>query len=157
MLVPIDFSDVTRVVVRIVSDLARSAGCSVRLIHVQPDETELIGCEAGEQLFPMNLTPPSPEENTLLAGIEEELVGRGLDASSVLMRGSPAVEIMAEAERFRPDLIVMGSHRHGALHHLFLGSVALAVLRQSDCPVMLVPAPRAQEQPALQQAGAEAS
>lgn len=33
----------------------------------------------------------------------------------------------------------MGSHGHGGLHHLLMGSVAEGVLRKAHCPVMLVP------------------
>ena len=37
------------------------------------------------------------------------------------------------------DLVIMGSHGHGALYHLFTGSVVTGVLRRIDCPVLVVP------------------
>ena len=36
-------------------------------------------------------------------------------------------------------LLVVGSHGHGGLHHLLVGSVTEAVLRQSTIPVVVVP------------------
>jgi nucleotide-binding universal stress UspA family protein len=36
----------------------------------------------------------------------------------------------------------MGSHGHGALYHLFVGSVTTAVLKEAPCPVLVVPSDR---------------
>ena len=50
----------------------------------------------------------------------------------------PAAEILAEADRWGADLIVMGTHwRHG-LAHLILGSVAEGVVQRSNVPVLLL-------------------
>jgi nucleotide-binding universal stress UspA family protein len=43
---------------------------------------------------------------------------------------------MAKGDKF--DLIVMGSHGHGALAGLLMGSVATKVLALSKTPVLLV-------------------
>lgn len=43
----------------------------------------------------------------------------------------PANGVLAFAEKFNPDLIVLGSHGHGALGRLFLGSVSLKVLHHA--------------------------
>jgi nucleotide-binding universal stress UspA family protein len=36
-------------------------------------------------------------------------------------------------------MIVLGSHGHGAVYHLFSGSVVTAVLHQSEIPVTVIP------------------
>jgi nucleotide-binding universal stress UspA family protein len=38
------------------------------------------------------------------------------------------------------DLVMVGSHGHGGLHHLLVGSVTEDVLRRSTRPVIVVPA-----------------
>jgi len=58
-----------------------------------------------------------------------------------MVRGSPVLEILDEAATVKPAMIVMGSHRHGMLHHLLLGSVSGGVLKRATCPVLLVPVP----------------
>jgi nucleotide-binding universal stress UspA family protein len=52
--------------------------------------------------------------------------------------GRPAARIVEAAEAYACDLIVMGFHGHGRLHHALLGSVSTSVLRQSRLPVLLM-------------------
>jgi nucleotide-binding universal stress UspA family protein len=59
-------------------------------------------------------------------------------AFTVLREGDPATEIVAAAKEFDAGLIVIGTHRRGALARFFLGSVSHAVVRRSHCPVLLV-------------------
>ncbi len=49
--------------------------------------------------------------------------------------GSPAWEILAKAEEFKPDLIVIGSHGRTAVGRLFLGSISQKVLTEARCSV----------------------
>lgn len=63
---------------------------------------------------------------------------RGLDVNFVSQVASPAgmIATMAQGDKF--DLIVMGSHGHGALAGLLMGSVSTKVLALSRTPVLLV-------------------
>lgn len=57
----------------------------------------------------------------------------------VVHKVGPAGELIAKAaDAGRFDLVVMGSHGHGALGNLVLGSVATKVLAQCKSPVLLV-------------------
>ncbi|MBW2274656.1 MAG: universal stress protein, partial [Deltaproteobacteria bacterium] len=47
--------------------------------------------------------------------------------------------ILAEAKRLAADMIVMGSHGHGALYRALLGSVSEGVLHKATCPLTIVP------------------
>lgn len=49
--------------------------------------------------------------------------------------GSPAWEILARADAFKPDLIVVGSHGRSAIGRFFLGSISAKVLNEAHCSV----------------------
>jgi nucleotide-binding universal stress UspA family protein len=59
----------------------------------------------------------------------------------LIVVGATAATVLAEAERLQVGWIVVGSHGHGALHHLLLGSVAEELIRKADRPVVVVPRP----------------
>ncbi len=52
--------------------------------------------------------------------------------------GRPADEILGVASDVSADLIVVGSHGHGPLGRLVLGSVSDRVLHGARCPVLIV-------------------
>ena len=62
-----------------------------------------------------------------------------------ILPGSARSIILEEAERWRADLIVMGSHGYGAWHRFLLGSVSQAVVSHAKCSVEVV---RSRHQPA---------
>jgi nucleotide-binding universal stress UspA family protein len=55
--------------------------------------------------------------------------------------GSPASVIVQKADEWRPDLIVVGSHRRSALVRFFLGSVSQGVLHSARCSVRVARGP----------------
>ena len=74
----------------------------------------------------------------------QETAGRLGDAlrdrvETLLRAGVPAEEVVAVAQEWRADLILVGTHRRGGLARLVLGSVAEGVLRRSPRPVLVVP------------------
>jgi nucleotide-binding universal stress UspA family protein len=77
--------------------------------------------------------------------LEKECRAIGVEAAALVVpadsaRGNPARTILREADRLRPAWVVVGSHGHGALYDLLLGSVSTAMVRKSACPVVVVPA-----------------
>ena len=62
----------------------------------------------------------------------------GLSAEFISLTGHAAEGIVKVANQNRADLIVMGSHGHGAWAGLALGSVSNQVLAQSKVPVLIV-------------------
>lgn len=63
---------------------------------------------------------------------------RGLDVDLVSRVGSPAQSVAAMADGENFELVVMGSHGHGALAGLLMGSVTAKVLALSKVPVLIV-------------------
>ena len=63
---------------------------------------------------------------------------QGIQADYVSKVGHPADTVASFAEKGKFDLLVMGSHGHGSLTNLVLGSVATKVLAKCRTPVLLV-------------------
>jgi nucleotide-binding universal stress UspA family protein len=78
------------------------------------------------------------EAEKILAPVCKFLARHGIDAKSVHKVGAAGDAIAEQATQGRFDLVVMGSHGHGALASLVMGSVAARVLAQCEVPVMLV-------------------
>jgi nucleotide-binding universal stress UspA family protein len=58
---------------------------------------------------------------------------------SIMLQGDPATEILRFAENVRADLIATGSHGHGFVARLLIGSVATRIVRAATCSVLTVP------------------
>jgi nucleotide-binding universal stress UspA family protein len=67
---------------------------------------------------------------------------RDLVASTEVVEGDPAAEILRKADELGVDLVVMGTHGKGLLEHAFLGSVAEKVLHRIKVPVLTIPIPK---------------
>lgn len=61
--------------------------------------------------------------------------------SSKLVLGAPKSVILDEAETWKPDLIVVGSHGYPTWERLLLGSVSQAVVAHAKCSVEVVRMP----------------
>jgi nucleotide-binding universal stress UspA family protein len=70
--------------------------------------------------------------------IKERLPADLIDVATVVELGRPAEIIIEAAERWHPDLIVVGSHGRSFWGRLALGSVSDAVLHHAPCSVLVV-------------------
>ena len=62
----------------------------------------------------------------------------GVDARWHTAYGTPAKLIAEEAERLGAELVIVGSHGHGAVRGALLGSVSRGLLRHCTVPVTVV-------------------
>jgi nucleotide-binding universal stress UspA family protein len=78
------------------------------------------------------------EATAVLAPAEKMLRESGIPYQSAYKVGDVADEIKAYCEKHHMDMIVMGSHGHGALTNLVMGSVTTKVLAITSVPVLIV-------------------
>jgi len=160
ILVPIDFSNATLRVIDLAQQLAKALDAEIHLVHVKeltaaaaPD-TLGYGLAGMPELAPMSGVPlpifdPMPEtvpvdedEQSKLTHWQEKIAQCGVKVTLHEPTGAVVEEILNEADVVNADLIVVGTHGHGAMYNLLVGSVTKGVLRRSTRPVLLVPGPR---------------
>jgi nucleotide-binding universal stress UspA family protein len=160
LLVPIDFSDATLRVIDLTRQLARALDAEIHLVHVKelsaapaPGTLEY-GLAGMPELAPMSGVPvpgldpmpqPIPEtqdQKSMLARWQTEIAQDGIKVTLHEPTGSVADEILDQADAIEADFIVMGTHGHGAMHHLLVGSATKGVLKHATRPVLLVPSPK---------------
>ena len=161
ILVPIDFSDATPRVIDLARQLAKGLDAEIHLVHVKElsaaaaPGTLGYGLAGMPELAPMSGVPipvfdtmsqPIPEDEdqkSKLAQWQKEIAQDGIKVSLHEPTGTVAEEILNQADVLQADLIVMGTHGHGAMYNLLVGSATKGVLKHSKRPVLLVPAHRA--------------
>jgi len=140
ILAAVDFSPISKAVVEQAASLAEAFSAELTLVHVAAPDPAFVGYEAGPQTVRDDRAREIREEHRNLQALAEDLRDRAISARALLIQGPAVEKILAEATRLRADLIVIGSHGHGPLYRVLLGSVSEGVVRASRCPVLVVPA-----------------
>jgi nucleotide-binding universal stress UspA family protein len=140
ILVPIDFSDVTPKVVDTARQFAAAFQSRLFLLSVAEPEPDFVGFEAGPPTVRAVVARDYKLERTRLDEIKAKLVAGGCDVNAMHIQGPIVEKILHEAGEQSADLIVMGSHGHGAFYDLLVGSVTNGVIKEAKCPVVVVPA-----------------
>ena len=78
------------------------------------------------------------ESEKVLAPVTKFLLRHGIDAKTLWKVGPAGAAIAKVASDGKFDLVVMGSHGHGAVMNMVMGSVATQVLAHCTVPVLLV-------------------
>lgn len=139
ILVCIDFSDITQRVVQTATQLATALGSRVLLLHVAPPEPDFVPYEVGPQAERDAVAKLLRQEHQKLQVLEQQLINEDVSVEALMVQGPAAQKILQEARVMNADLIVMGSHGHGAVYELLVGSVTETVLRKTHAPVLVVP------------------
>lgn len=126
----------------------------VHLLHVRPPipypRAESIAGKAAVESYQRE------ESEAALAVAEAELRAAHVPYRSAWVVGDVAKEIDRYVKANGIDLVVMGSHGHGALVNLALGSAATKCIATLDVPVMIVRSP-ARQAPSARSAPSAAS
>lgn len=146
LLVPLDFSETTKTVIDQAVELAKILPAKIILLHVvEPMATYM---PVGGSMDVIAAAPPpileSEPDTTAQARRLEDLAAplrsEGIEVEAVWLVGMAVDDIVDQANARKVDFIVVGSHGHGALYHLFSGSVVTGVLHHAKCPVIVIPA-----------------
>jgi nucleotide-binding universal stress UspA family protein len=74
----------------------------------------------------------------MVEAVAERLESKGIETVIQVVEGYPAISIVEQATTWNVDFVFVGSHGHGGLARLFLGSVAKEVVRSAPCSVEIV-------------------
>lgn len=136
----VDFSDSTPVVIDAAVEIASAFGAHLHVVHVLEPEPAYTAYGFTPDEFPaMHLFQ---EEARKRAGKRlEELVAPISGATVKLIEGSPLQAVLDYVKAAKADLVVLGTHGHGMVASLLLGSVAEGMVRKAVVPTMIVPVP----------------
>ncbi|MDF0642533.1 MAG: universal stress protein [Nitrospira sp.] len=139
ILVPIDFFDGSLDALEYAALLARQTKASIKVLHVL--EPVAYGLD-------FTLGHAEERERTRerlmkrLDALSTALTAAGIPATSLIRGGIPGDTILDEARTWPGDLLVMGTHGRRGISHVLSGSIAEAVLRRAECPVLTVRNPK---------------
>jgi nucleotide-binding universal stress UspA family protein len=78
------------------------------------------------------------QADLVMKPIQKFLDKHAVNYRCIWVVGTAATQIVEASKRERVQMIVMGTHGHGLLSRMFMGSVAQRVLADSDIPTLLV-------------------
>ncbi|HXF94400.1 MAG TPA: universal stress protein [Nitrospiraceae bacterium] len=85
------------------------------------------------------LTRPAIEQAArIVARFREQFIKEGYEVTTAIRTGHPAATILAELEKGRPDVLVVGSRGLTGAERLSLGSISEALLKYAPCSVLIV-------------------
>ena len=141
ILVPLDLSPATVKVCDTACDLARVTDARVILLHIiQPPHVVMSEVYAFDatQLTDLQASAGKVAGHKLKA-LARHCEKRGVRVTAVQRTGAPVAAILAKAVSTRAGCIVMGTHGHGAIYDLLVGSTTHGVIKNAPCPVLVVP------------------
>jgi nucleotide-binding universal stress UspA family protein len=140
ILVPIDFSGISKDALPWATFLAARFGAELILLHVV--EKFPIDYLLGSGLTNETLVPFMEQAEAGLERMAASL-SKATDArtSAIVRQGTPFAEICHAAKTLGADIIVLTTHGYTGLKHAWLGSTAERVVRHAPCPVLTVRPP----------------
>jgi nucleotide-binding universal stress UspA family protein len=140
ILVPVDLSVATTRVCQAACDLARLIGGRIILFHSVPPLPVMMNDYYAFDTGHMAQAMAAVEKNATqkLRALARRFARR-CPVQTVQLTGHPVSSILAKAATTKAVYIVLGSHGHGAVYDLILGSTTHGVLRRARCPVLVVP------------------
>ena len=79
-------------------------------------------------------------EHQQVHALAEKMRASGIRVDQTLTVQGPTLEkLLKEASKLGTDLLILGSHRHGALYRLLYGDIAVDATKQAPCALLVVP------------------
>lgn len=140
ILVPIDFSENSRMALNSAVLLAGKMKYHIVLLHVY---NASIRESYNETHNVMSDSSPETEwefsKKKLKKWAEEVINKTKIKCTTLLVEGVTANEILEIAEKTKAEIIIMGTKRQSGIKKIINGSVASQVVKESKLPVLVVP------------------
>jgi len=139
ILAPTDYSTTARNATDYAIELAKRSDAEIILLHALTVPIATMEIH-GPMLY--NIGDMERENEKILQTLKKEITNKykSLNVKSQLTVGFPVEEIINTAEEKKADLIVMGIKGTNKAEEFFIGSNASSVVKDAQCPVLVIPA-----------------
>lgn len=123
--------------------LAKKMSSQIAMVHADeiPVSTPYIADPMLSEtplMIPEMMEIQEEASKNLFKRIYEEY-GEGIKITKFIRIGRAQDEILAVADEYNADLIILGTHGRTGLDHFISGSVSESVARKAKCPVLIIP------------------
>jgi nucleotide-binding universal stress UspA family protein len=142
ILTAIDLSPITPKVLEGSAELASALGAKLVVLHVTEAVAAYVPVGAAMDVITAPVPVEPPDLQALKSRLEELVApirAKGVTVETVAAVSLPAEEILDQVNKTGAAMLILGSHGHGALYHLFSGSVVTEVLHKATVPVTVIP------------------
>jgi len=144
LLVAVDFSDASNLLVKEAGELARQLLARIVLLHViEPKAAYVpVGDSKGVAVaaaWPLRSPKRRSDPEARLNSLADPLKAAGLKVRSVVLVGLLMDEILAQAAKYHADYIILASRGHPGAHHLVAENRFIRMLTRLTCPIIIVP------------------
>ena len=139
LLVCVDLSESTEIIVKKVEEITEALPTKVWLLHNAVPEPDFVEFKVDPQAARESLAKKFHVEHRQIQELANRMRKAGVDTTALLVHGTTVETILEEASDLEVDMIVVGTHGRGAMYQLLMGSVSEAVLHKSRFPVLVVP------------------
>jgi len=136
IVVPLDGSELAEAALHLAERMAKSMNASLHLVRAVIPPAIIFGAEYLPGTLPL-LNQMESEAKQYVEILAASLNERGLTTTTAVRTGIPTEVILAESSE-PGDLVAMSTHGRSGVNRWFLGSVADAVVRHGDIPVLVV-------------------
>lgn len=150
LLVALDLSPASQKILDEVTPLASALSAKLWLLHVAEPSSGMVAYKGSLRNNPSDdrldpeyardqIAKKFHDEHKSLQKEAEKLRAVGVETTALVVQGSTIEVLLHEAKKLDIEMIVVGSHGHGAVYDLLIGSVSESILRQATCPVLVIP------------------
>ncbi|MCB0765948.1 MAG: universal stress protein [Flavobacteriales bacterium] len=139
LLIALNISDSDGLVIGHARVLANAFRARLRLVHVATPPPDFVGYEVGPQYIRDARAEDLKKEHAALLHMRDQLSADGFEVDHRLVMGPIVETLVAEAEAFGADLIVMGSHGRRGIARMMDGSVSEDILKEHRWPLFIIP------------------
>jgi nucleotide-binding universal stress UspA family protein len=134
ILIPVDFSENSIKAFELALSLNRNQKTTIILVHI----VELIYDFASQAAIALDSMHTDAKK--LLDEIEKKYKSEHLEFKKVVEEGTASISISRLASQYEVDVIVIGTSGAGEIKKLIMGSTTQNLLKESNVPVLVVPA-----------------
>ena len=145
MLVAIDFSDLSPMVMDYARTLAIALRARLLVVHIVYDLSYFTGAYSTDVPLPELQQRLESEAREHLEELCQTELGNTVAYETLVVTGRPVAEINRVVREYGIDCLIIGAHSTDKPEHQLFGCTAERLFHQTYCPVLMIPPPKSSE------------